>query len=264
VEGLPELFNGTLEPERKAQLHAHLAACGACRAEWEETRLGAAVFDTHLPADAIVAMAWDRAPTSVESSLAQQHVESCSECADDLAAARESRARETEFGLPPAPRKAFGVLPATLAAALAVVAFGAGVYWGEARARPQVVATDSTRAPEALSPQLNLPVLELLPGSSQSRQAAPSEPELVIGAGDSFAALLLSVQTQPRPVTIELRNEKGIVLWKGAGLRPSALGGYSVGLPAELLEDGAYSIVLSLDGRPRPAETFSFRVRRRP
>lgn len=298
LERLPERFNGTLDPALGAELEAHLATCPACREEWAETRLGAAVLDSHLPTDAIVALAWGRAPASLDPDLAQQHLEGCRECADDLAAARESRAREMEIEpLRAVPVLGSWVLPATLAAGLAVAAFGAGLYWGDSRARLDLAATavpaaaspsrpiaagSSGGAPDALdslretesklrarlerltSPQLNLPVLELLPGSAESRQAGPSEPELVIASGDSFAALVLSVPTRPGPVAIELRNAKGVALWKGDGLRPSPLGGYAIGIPSDLLETGRYSIVLSTPGQRAPEETFAFRARRLP
>src|SRR5262245_31021539 len=88
-ERLPELLNGSLAGEERAQLESHLRGCAGCQQELTETRLAAGVFAAHLPAAAIIALAWDR-PPGLDPELARRHLELCPECAQELAEARES------------------------------------------------------------------------------------------------------------------------------------------------------------------------------
>src|SRR5262249_22643538 len=111
------------------------------------------------------------------------------------------------------------------------------------------------------SPQLNVPVLELLPGPSQARQAGGGTAELVLPAGAPYALLMLSLpEAGAQPVAAELRDGKDALLWRGSGLRANSLGAYSLGIPAPLLPDGPLRIVLSAPGAVR--QRFEFRVRR--
>jgi hypothetical protein len=287
VERLPELLNGSLPPDVREEVQSHISACLSCLSEWNETRLGAAVLGGHLPTDAIVALAWDRPLGSLDMDLAQQHVSTCPECAIDLALARESRLREEQTTLRPR-RGSRRFVPAALAAGAAVLAFGTGISWEAARSRRNLAGAEAERRETAerlsitesalerardaesqlradldrvRSPQLNLPILELLPGSSRARQAGTAESVLTIRSDDVFVALVLSVSLD-RPLTAELRNDKGVTVWKGAGLRPSPLGGYTIGIPAALLPEGRFSLALvAIDGHS-PVATLPFAVRR--
>jgi hypothetical protein len=287
VERLPELLNGTLVAAEREAVRSHLASCRGCGREWEETRLAAAVFGSHLPSDVIIALAWDRAGSETDAQLARQHLASCPECSEELALARESRKREA--APPPWParsrkRLAPVFVPAALAAGLAVIAFGGGAFWERARQHDRLAAAESGRrdAIERLAaarsseqtearlraeltqlaaPQVNLPILELLPGSTPTRDSAPRESEIFVGPQDRFVVLLLAASESGPGADVELRDGKGTVLWRGHGLRPSRLGGYTLGVPASLLPDGYVTMALS-GPSGRPLATARFRVRR--
>jgi hypothetical protein len=208
-ERLPWLLNGSLPASQAEDLRAHLARCEGCRLEMEETRRAAAVFDAHLPASAIVDLAWDRAVEGIPSGLARAHVEACSECADELGLARESRRRESEERdrpQRPSVRPGWFVLPATLAAGLVLGFLGGRLQPPSPPATPgpEHVARleDESRqlrerlaalehAASALRPRINLPLFEVLPGLVR-RGDAEGTTEVAIPAGAAEIALLLS------------------------------------------------------------------------
>ncbi len=285
AERLPELLNGTLPADARAEVLAHLRDCADCRAEWEETRAGAAILGSHLSADTIVALAWDRPDVGMDAELARRHLAQCPDCADDLAATRESRSRESAAEAAPTPARR-DTLWLGLAATLAAFAVGSWLGgWSardaarrsealrlEAVASAQRLEAEAGRlrdASSALSARLarlaapipNLPLIELLPGSA-TRGATEARPELVIGPGDLQAALVLSGPTGRGLLSAELRGADGRVLWTATGLRPATVGGYVLGVPADLLPDGDASIVLVEDPHKPPLATLPFRVRR--
>lgn len=93
IERLPWLLNGSLaEPERDA-VRQHLAACAACRQEWQETASAAAIYGQHVPAATLVEYAFGRA-TDLDVDLIEQHVRVCQSCEGELALVRESRRLE--------------------------------------------------------------------------------------------------------------------------------------------------------------------------
>jgi len=286
VGRLPELLNGTLAGPEREEIRSHLYGCPVCGLEWHETRLGAAVFASHPTSDVIVALAWDRLGSGDDAEVARQHVASCSECAEDVALARDSR--EGEELAPAAPvrspaRRVWRPVPAALAAGLTVLAFGGGVFWEQGRTRagrlgPGPVASIASRAMATSdgeetetslrarlarvdAPQPNLPILELLPGAMQNRDTARGGAELVLGRDDRFVALVLSVPAAGPLSSAELRDDNGVRLWQGSGLRPNPLGGYTLGVPTSLLPDGRVTVALAGPDR-RPLATLHFRVRR--
>jgi hypothetical protein len=291
-ERLPELLNGSLAGEERSQLEVHLRGCEACRLELEDTRLAAGVFAAHLPSAALVALAWDR-PPGVDPELARQHLELCPECAFELAQVRESRALETQTATVVPLRRPAPLRPWLGAAAAGIVAaFVGGLWWGDARqgqrlseavARQretdqrlsaaeaealrlrQAEAELRARAEHVGGPQVNVPILELLPGPAQARQIGGGTAELLIPPGAELAVLMLSVpDAGARPVAVEVRDAKGALLWKGEGLKPNPLGGYALGIPVALLPEGPVHIVLSAPGTQSFKQSFVFRVRRTP
>ncbi len=91
-ERLPWLLNGTLEPEERRQVRAHVAGCEACRRALEETRFAWQVFDEHLPAEALTALAADEEPAGIDRGFAARHLAECPQCAAELEMVRASRA----------------------------------------------------------------------------------------------------------------------------------------------------------------------------
>jgi anti-sigma factor RsiW len=91
IERLPWLLNSTLEPEERRQVRAHVASCEACRQALDETRLAWQVFDEHLPAEVLTALAADEEP-GIDRGLAERHLAECPRCAAELEMVRASRA----------------------------------------------------------------------------------------------------------------------------------------------------------------------------
>lgn len=278
-ERLPWLHAGSLTAAETAELRRHLAGCPRCRTELDETRRAAAVFDAHPPTETILDLAWDRPLGAEDRGLAQQHLDTCGECREEVELARESRRLEALEDARPAgalPRK--WVLPATLAAGLA-----AGALWGRGTAprplppvgdgprvaaleseiaRLSAVATDlQARVSAAAGPRLNLPIFEILPGSLVERGGAGGGNPVAVPRDAGEIALLLSADGPAGgPVSLVLADARGREIWRGAGLRHGPPGGYVVTVPASLLPDGAY--VVTLQPATGPEATYRIRVRR--
>lgn len=107
TELLPWLMNGTLAPAERDEVRRHLESCTRCREALAETRQAWNVFSQHLPAEALVSLAWGEAPAGVDPELARQHLASCPECAAELELARTSRGLENEDNVAvfPGPRR---------------------------------------------------------------------------------------------------------------------------------------------------------------
>jgi hypothetical protein len=282
IELLPWLLNGTLEAEEAQRVRAHLEGCRSCRNELGETRWAAAVFGTHVSSEALVALAWDRPAEGVDLDLGRRHVKSCAACAEELALVRESRRLESVAEMRPVARPVpFALRYGSLAAAL-LVGFGAGALSlrlmadrsaeeraqrltgriGELEGEVQRLRDSESGLQGEVrrleSPEPNLPIVEVLPDSAIARSARTPETRVVVPKGTRLVALVLGSERVSSPARAELRNAAGEVVWTGNDLRPSRLGGYTLGLPVTLLPDGQYTLVL------RPArgapETYSIRV----
>ena len=107
------------------------------------------------------------------------------------------------------------------------------------------------------APELNLPVFELLPVALTRGSPAPGGNEIVVTEGARHVALLLVADAASNaPAAVEIRRA-GETLWQADGLRPNPMGAYTLGVPASLLAEGEYAVVL----RPRGAPPVEYRVR---
>jgi anti-sigma factor RsiW len=95
-EFLPWLLNGTLESKERDEVRRHLATCERCRAALAETREAWTTFDQHLPAEALVALAYGETPSGIDAAVAERHLASCPQCAAELELARMSRRLEED------------------------------------------------------------------------------------------------------------------------------------------------------------------------
>ena len=91
IERLPWLLNSTLWSPKSGASGAHVASCEACRQALDETRLAWQVFDEHLPAEVLTALAADEEP-GIDRRLAERHLAECPRCAAELEMVRASRA----------------------------------------------------------------------------------------------------------------------------------------------------------------------------
>ena len=291
AERLPWLLTGALDPEEDREVRAHLAACSECQRDLQEIRLAAEVFEAHLPAGAVVDLAWDRPPAGIDEDLARRHLDRCASCAEELALARESRCLERE----PAGRPRVSSFPSAawrwgaLAARLPL-AFVGGVAYRAGRDQASLAALQSEKGQlevrlgdlqqqldrgrvdgQALkqqvdrlaAPQTNVAVVEVFPGTATLRSAQATEGiQVTIAAEATWLVLLLNLEKTPTgPAVVEVRDQTKRVVWQGGGLRPSPLGGYTLAIPSSLLSSGRYAITLST-GEGRPLGTYALSVRR--
>lgn len=161
---LPWYLNGTLSEEERQGVLRHLKTCESCRRDLAETRLAFEMFDQHLPAEAIVALAWGETPAGIDSALVEEHLAGCPRCAADLELARTSRGlEEDERIVPLKPRSAPAAVPApirstgwggwkaaALAAGLAGVVAAAG--WLQTAGRVQTLEERLAERPAAVAP----------------------------------------------------------------------------------------------------------------
>jgi hypothetical protein len=96
MERLPWFLNGTLEEGEHDEVRRHLATCEACRAALKDTQEAWAVFDQHLPSEALVALAYGETPPGIDPALAERHLSNCPQCAAELELARMSRRLEED------------------------------------------------------------------------------------------------------------------------------------------------------------------------
>jgi hypothetical protein len=283
AELLPWFLNGTLKPSDVQRIRSHLESCPSCRGDLGRTQWASSVFGAHVPAAALVALAWNLPAEGLDLDLCRQHVKSCQACAEELALVRESRELESADEARPAARQLRPALRwGSLAAALAV-GFGAGLLSlrltvhrpaQEARrlaGRVDELDAQVRRLQEAEArlrgevrrleaPEINLPIVEALPDSAGPRSQKPPGARVLVPTGARLVAFVLSSGRAAGPAAAELRNPQGEVIWRSSGLQPSRLGGYALALPTSLLKDAEYTITLRPDtGGP---ETYSVRLER--
>jgi hypothetical protein len=101
------------------------------------------------------------------------------------------------------------------------------------------------RAARAVSPQANLPVLEVFGEGQVQRSPGARGNELRLPRDARWVALLLSPERSRRgAASVELRARDGRLVWQGQGLQPGPLGAYTLGLPADLLAEGSFTLAL--------------------
>lgn len=275
TERLPWLLNLSLPAEEDQQARGHVGSCASCARELEQVRLAAQVFGAHLSPGSLVQLAWDRPLTGLDADLAHRHLESCASCSEELALARESRGLEAQARPRASPAASMAWRWGALAAALPL-AFVGGMLW---RVTPDSADTAAAAAEkqglqariaalqseirreqesgEALEqqvgrltgPQPNVAVVEVFPDSLALRSARPSQNRVAVEADAAWVVLLLSSgKARSGPVVVEVRDQSGSTVWRGSGLRPGPLGGYTLAVPSTLLPNGRYAIGISTPG----------------
>ena len=96
AELLPWLMNETLESSEQRLVREHLARCQRCQRELAQTSFAWSVYRQHVPAQALVRLAYDRPDIAAERNLFERHVEACPDCAEQLELVRESRRLEAQ------------------------------------------------------------------------------------------------------------------------------------------------------------------------
>src|SRR5438309_1920937 len=96
AELLPWHLNGTLEPAEQHQVQEHLAQCEKCQREFDETMVAWAVYQHHVPTEALISYAFEHPSLGQEQELVERHLQTCQACAEQLELVRESRRGEKE------------------------------------------------------------------------------------------------------------------------------------------------------------------------
>lgn len=168
IELLPWLLNGTLGEGESQAVREHLATCDSCRRALDDTRLAWRVYDQHLPAEALVALAWGTGlPAGLDSAAVEGHLRSCPQCAADLELARTSRRLEEDDRIAVFPSPVVKAAPArssasrgwraaALAAGLAGVVAASG--WIDSAGRIQTLEERLAERPPAAAPAPAPPV----------------------------------------------------------------------------------------------------------
>jgi hypothetical protein len=113
-------------------------------------------------------------------------------------------------------------------------------------------------------PELNAPVIQLLPEELVLRGTPPGPPQLVERHGDNPRVTLILARPAGAPPAqaLELRDLDGELLWRGEGLVEQPAGDYTVTLPVSLLPAAGAEIRL-LGKRGQPAGRYRLRLRTR-
>ena len=190
IELLPWYLNRTLEAGEREEVREHLAACERCRQALAETRQAWSVLAQHVSPQDLVALAWGRSPSDLDSAAAEEHLASCADCAAELELARLSRRLEEEDNVavfPASGRRSPAAAPsrtwraAAVAASLTTLVAASGwihsVHRVDDLARPAPVAAASP-APIPVSPPPSSSISSASSTENQQRQLAEMEARL--------------------------------------------------------------------------------------
>lgn len=162
AELLPWYLNGTLDERDRGEVRLHLEGCKQCRQALEETRLAWRIFGQHVPAEALIALAWGETPEGIDPALLERHLQSCPECAAELEMVRTSRRLEEDDRValfpsrttaPPLPAALPRWRAMALAAGLAGAVAAGGWIWTAGRARSLDEQLARASRPPSAAPQ---------------------------------------------------------------------------------------------------------------
>jgi len=278
IELLPWLLNGSLEPEEAAEARRHLEGCEACRQSWRETRQAWKVFSEHLPAEALVQLAYDEPLSGLDAGVAERQLGSCPQCAAELEMARMSRRLEEDdriatFPAPARrPREVRTWRLTAMAAGLAAVVAAGGWFQslsrlgelstlvarnqGEVRSAQQELARIAANVRE---PQLNTWTGDVST-SDVVRGNQPADQEIPVPANvDSTPMLEASHDITAPDREVRIVDAAGKVLFRRGGLRRNPTDDFTITFHAGFLKPGHYTIQLYTP-EGKPAETYTIRV----
>ena len=245
IEGrLPWLLNGTLSPEEKGEVEAHLAGCAACGEALAATRRAGAIFAAHPETGSLVDYAFGQPVESESRGALELHLAHCAECREEI---RFVEAEGEEI--------AAGSATARITPSAPGRPTGATSRWTKALALAATVAVssgltlilsmrDRGGAVEAAG---RVALVELLPDGSRTR--GDEGDAVAIAASVSHTLLLVTDRAETFD---EVRARIVPQAGGGApsvvpGLLPSPGGGYALLLPARSLPVG--DVEIELEGR---------------
>ncbi len=84
VELLPWMVNGSLEADERQALEAHLASCGSCRGELEDTVEVWSLLTRHIPSLALAEYARGLESADLDRERIERHLAQCPSCRQEL------------------------------------------------------------------------------------------------------------------------------------------------------------------------------------
>ncbi len=252
---LPWYLNGTVTSEERHRLDEHLQACTSCRAELADTLWAAKAFTRHPSSRTLVELAYDREVPHQSAVL--EHLQQCTDCAEQLRLIRESRRLEDDnLILFKRPRQTMSDVKRWRSIAVAAMIAGVVGLGGWIRETSQSV-----------EPIGRFSYTELI-SDSRSTRGPGSENVVILQDGQPWALIVC-----PGPETTAdfasfaaewlSGKEK---LWRGTALRPDPLGDFQVLLPtAELETHKQHSLKIygvTEAGEERLLDSCSFAVER--
>lgn len=126
---------------------------------------------------------------------------------------------------------------------------------------PRIAALE-TEIGELSQPQLNPSIIDIEPDHLRGGEDART---IDVQRGARFFNVILAIAANERfpDYALEIRDAKGAVLWRGAGLRRTEYDTFTAALPSRLLPAGRYELrVLGLRGtREKLIQTYAVRIR---
>jgi hypothetical protein len=258
VERLPWLLNRSLSGAERDEVLAHLATCGDCQEELERTGWVWEANRLHLAPETLVALAAGEAPGEGAPEAIAGHLAACARCSEERDLALAGRSAVVD---PRPPRAERGTGGGWRVLAIAASLFGLAILAGYVQQRGTIQELRETRGVEPESPRLNVPVVELSPAEALRGGSEPTELRLPAGAGSVMLILLPGAVPDGVPLRVTLRDAAGEAVWSGTGLERSALGDFTVELPAAILEPGPMRLEIAAAGQEAPSAYYDVTVR---
>src|SRR5262245_32799734 len=117
---------------------------------------------------------------------------------------------------------------------------------------------------ELSAPQINIPVLEILPQEMTERGERSQVNQLQIPRGARTITLILNSQSasESKSYSLEILDARRNVVWSQQGLARHSTGDYTINIPAVLLPPNEYTINIygQPDGKRVKIESYRIRI----
>lgn len=126
------------------------------------------------------------------------------------------------------------------------------------------IASLKSQVEELSSPQINIPVLEVLPQEMTERGERDRVNQLQIPRGSRAVTLILNSQSavESKSYSLEILDARRNVVWSRQGLTRHSTGDYTVSVPAELLPPGNYTFNVygRMNGGSQKVESYRIQI----
>jgi hypothetical protein len=208
------------------------------------------------------AAAGDLSPAEREQVV--DHLAGCSDCAEEYRLATSLEPWAADAGTGTGRQRITPWLSGLAAAAVVAISTSAGLwsYFELRRSRVELErATELARrsaedtaglrreVAQLAQPQINVVIADVFPpDATRGERGSDGEPTIVVPADARLFTVILNssdaAPPNPSGYTLEVLNDGGSLVWRGAGLQRSRFGTFTVALPRTLLPAGRYRLVL--------------------